>query len=335
MKPLLLSLLVLLAGTRILAAAEESYFFIYKKGEAGPELRLEEDRLHTVHPIQRIDPPKAKQIFARHQGLGKGREYQIQVDLEGTLEERWFPMLKLGDDIITRGISVSYSNDKKQPSSFSIEHDDPETIRRWCRLLGPLLKLPEDQIDLDLEETEKPDVGGDAVAKARLSLDTRWRLNGASEWTLEEGPTVSLMESETQRFSFYDAEGTVLFRLEDRERVREVAVSPQRAVLLFKIDHEDGFGGCLLRVSMRGKEPAFERVLAHPATPLFQGKRWWISDLGAVSDDGDVVLAKIGWMPQTTGRVAYEWQTWSISRKERLGSGLQVGHGEIQAVKGK
>jgi hypothetical protein len=238
---------------------------------------------------------------------------------------------------------VSYSNSKKRPASLFIESDDPEKIRRWCSLLGTLLALPEDDVIVDLAEDDEtdddhPDAAPDAndgnagSEEAQLSPDTSWRLNGESEWSLDQGPTISLRESNTMGFSFHDPAGKELLRLGKHELVREVVKSPQRKALLFKIDNDDGFGGCLLRVSLRDRVPEFERVLAHPATPLFEGKRWWVSDLGAVSDDGDVVLAKIGWMPQNTGRVSYEWQTWSIARQKQLGSGLQIGNGRIQAA---
>jgi len=336
-------ILIPLSCLPLIAAAEESYFFVYKNGSAKTERRIEGSHLHTVNQIQKTDPPKAKRLVAFHQGLGSGREYQIQIDLEDQLEERWYPMLKLGDDIITGGISVSYSNSQRRPASFSIESDDPERIRHWCALLGPLLALPESRIEVDLAKASQPDGDHPAAApdanggdggnqEARLTPDTAWRLNGESEWSLDQGPTISLRESKTEGFSFHDPAGKELFRLGKHELVREVVKSPQRKTLLFKIASDDGFGGCLLRVSLRDSVPKFERVLAHPATPLFEGKRWWVSDLGAVSDDGDVILAKIGWMPQKTGRVSYEWQTWSIARQKQLGSGLQIGNGRIQAA---
>ena len=325
-----LILLILLAGIPILAAAEESFFFTYTKKPGSPEKRLEGDQLHTVQPIQKIDPPEATFLSAFHQGLGKGREYQIQIDLKGPLEERWYPMVKLGDDLITSGIMFSYSDSKKWPSTMSIESDDPEKIRSWSRQLGSLLKLPEDQIDIDLAKTEEEEEDDDPAAVGEGEEGGDGNLGGASEWKLKQGLVISLRESEKKEFSFHDPAGKELFRLEKHERVRGVAAGPQGGALLFLINHEDGFGGCLLRVAMRGEVPRFERVLAHPATPLFEGKRWWISDLGAVSDDGDVVLAKIGWMPRQTGRVSYEWQTWSIGREKRLGSGLQIGNGEIE-----
>lgn len=332
---------LVIACIPLVAAAGESYFFVYKKGSGETERRIEENRLHTVNGIQKIDPPKATRLTAFHQGLGSGRAYQIQIDLEGTLEEHWYPMLKLGDDIITGGIMVGYSNSRKWPSSVSIEHDDPEKITRWCGLLGSLLGLPADRIDIDLakadpQNDEQPDAApqpnreNGKDREDHLTPDTRWRLNGESEWKLKQGPTISLRESKTAGFSFHDPAGNELFRLEKHELIRGVVGSPRHTVLLFQISNEDGFGGCVLRVSLRDRVPGFERVFAHPATPLFEGKRWWISDLGAVSNDGDVVLAKIGWMPQNTGRVSYEWQTWSIGKQKKLGSGLRIGNAAIQ-----
>ncbi len=334
-------ILLLLGCLPFVAWGEESYFFVYKKGGVNAEMRIEGDHLHTVKQILKIDPPKAKQLIAFHQGLGSGRAYQIQIDLNDQLEESWFPMLKLGDDLITGGISVSYSNSERRPASISIESDDPEKIRKWCALLGTLLALPESRIDIDLEnadqqEADPSDVASDGTGgkagnpNGQLSPDTISRLNGESEWILDQGPTISLRESKANGFSFHDPAGNELFRLAKHEQVRAVVKSPLRKAILFRIDHEDGFGGCLLRLSLRDRVTRFERVLAYPATPLFEGKRWWVSDLGAVSDDGDVILARLGWMHQTTGRVSYEWQTWSIGGQKQLGSGLQIGNGKTQ-----
>lgn len=335
-------ILILLAGLRTAALAEDSYFFVFKNGGVGAEMRIEGDHLHTVRQIQKIDPPKTRQLIAFHQGLGSGRTYQIQIDLNDQLEDSWFPMLKLGEDLVTDCISVSYSNSERRPASISIEGDDPERIRKWSGILGTLLALPEERIEIDLDHSSQQQVDSSDGAsngtprkagdqEGQLAPDTVLSLNGESEWSLDQGPTISLRESKTDGFSFHDPAGNELFRLAKHEKVREVVKSPQRKIILFKISHEDGFGGCLLRLSLRGRQPKFERVLAYPATPLFDGKHWWVSDLGAVSDDGDVVLARLAWMPQSSGRVSYEWQTWSIARQKQLGSGLQIGNGTTQA----
>ena len=102
--------------------------------------------------------------MAFHQGLGPGREYQIQVNLDTSPEQGWLPMLKLGDEIIMEGISVARPSDPKFTSSFSLEGDDPKKIRLWCQLLGELLKVPENRIEIELTKAEQD--GADQPATA-------------------------------------------------------------------------------------------------------------------------------------------------------------------------
>jgi hypothetical protein len=207
-------------------------------------------------------------------------------------------------------------------------------------LLGELLEIPEDRIDVDLAkrsgrggepsaESQEPEGGGDGQAGDVLEYGAIWYLDGESEWKLKGGPAITLRESKEEGISFHASDGEELFRLEKHELVREMVRSPRGRVLLFEVSNDDGFGGCVLRVSAEEQEAKFERILVYPKTPLFGGKRWWISDLGAVSDDGDVVLARFGWQPQKSGKTSYEWQTWSVRDAKRLGKGLQIANGGV------
>jgi len=64
------------------AVGEESYFFDYAGNAQPTKGRIEGNLLHFAIPIKRIAPPQATSIFAFHQGLGPGREYQIQIKLK-------------------------------------------------------------------------------------------------------------------------------------------------------------------------------------------------------------------------------------------------------------
>ena len=161
-------LTLLLTFIPLLASGEESYFFKLKKGHPS-DLRIEGEQLHFVLPIQKLDPPKATAIMAFHQGLGPGREYQIQVNLETTPEKGWLPRLKLGGEIIMEGISVASPGDPKFASSFSLESDDPKKIKLWCQLLGELLKVPENRIEIDLTKAEQGGAGQPATAPGSKS----------------------------------------------------------------------------------------------------------------------------------------------------------------------
>jgi len=59
-------------------------------------------------------------------------------------------MLKLGDEIIMEGILFSKSPEQNSRPLCHIEADDPEKIKRWCKLLGTLLKIPENRVEIDL-----------------------------------------------------------------------------------------------------------------------------------------------------------------------------------------
>ena len=144
-------ILVLISSGR--ATEEDSYFFVYPKGSRF-EKKIKNDRLYIEVPIQKIDPPKVISILAFHQGLGPGREYQIQINLAGHPPRGWLPMLRLKDDIITSGISVGHAGETGGFSTYSIELSNPEKIDRWCLLLGSLLKVPFNRIEVDLAKKE-------------------------------------------------------------------------------------------------------------------------------------------------------------------------------------
>jgi hypothetical protein len=154
-------LIILFGAIPLLACGGESYFFTFAGQPTGQ--RIEGENLHIVLPIQKIAPPKASSIIAFHQGLGPGREYQIQVNLRTSPKAGWLPMLKLGGEIIMDGISVARPDNPRFASSFSLEGDDPEKIKQWCQLIGDLLKVSKDKIEIDLTNVED---GADQPATA-------------------------------------------------------------------------------------------------------------------------------------------------------------------------
>jgi hypothetical protein len=313
----------------LIAVAEESYLFTFAGDYGSAKKRIEGHRLHSVREIERIETPKVLRIFASHQGLGRGRDYQIQIDLAENVEERWHPKLKLREDVITTGIGVSYSNNEDWPSALTIESDDVEKIKKWTGILVELMKVAEEDVYIDLAKGKQ---GGDPEPEDEsgndgITLDTKWRLNGTTEWQLHDGPLVSIRESESEGTSFHDKDGRTLFKLGKGKSLEQAALSAQRKTLMFNVGNDDGFGGALLRVSMQGAKPKFEQVFSYPVTPLFKGDRWWVRELGAVSDDGNIVVLKIGWESPKRKWISYEWQTWSIREEKRLGRGLQITHG--------
>jgi hypothetical protein len=156
-------LAILFSSIPFLVFGGESYFFTLVGEPTGQ--RIEGENLHIVLPIKKLDPPVASSIIAYHQGLGPGREYQIQVNLKSSPKKRWMPMLNLGGEIIMDGVSVARPDDARFASSFSLEGDDPEKIRQWCKLLGNLLKLPAERIKINLTKEAEQD-GADQPATA-------------------------------------------------------------------------------------------------------------------------------------------------------------------------
>lgn len=143
----------------IIAPADESFFFEYTQVPQATEKRVEGGRLHVATSIRKIEAPKASYISASYSGLGVGREYLIQVDFPTRPGERWMPMVKLGDDIITQRIFTSGGEDGSS-FSYSLEGSDPGKIEAWTRALGKLLSVPEDQIEMDLTRSEEDAADG-------------------------------------------------------------------------------------------------------------------------------------------------------------------------------
>jgi hypothetical protein len=135
-----------------LAFAEDSYFFTIQGKPSKPSIQGE--ALIMNLPIKKISAPKASSIIAYHQGLGEGREYQIQVNLESPPDRDWRPMIKLGDDVIVEKIVVALPQEKGFASSFSLETDDPDKVKLWCKILGKILKVTGDKIEIDLSKQE-------------------------------------------------------------------------------------------------------------------------------------------------------------------------------------
>lgn len=155
------AILRLLTFLPLIAFGGESYFFTITFEPT--EQRIEGEHLHLEFPIQKLPPPRASSISAYHQGLGAGRDYQIQVHLEASPAKGWLPSLNLDGELIMEGISVSRPDDPSFASSFSLESDDPKQIERWCQLLAALLKVPKDRIEIDLTKAEQGGTGQPAT----------------------------------------------------------------------------------------------------------------------------------------------------------------------------
>lgn len=318
-------LLVPLAFFPLLAVGEESYFFTYATKPRAAEKRIEGEVFHMTMPIKKIEPPKASSIYTSHQGLGRGREYQIQVDLAETPAEGWLPLLKLGDDVIDQGIFLSLSEGEGE-SSFHVQNDDPDKIRRWTRLLGELLKVPADQIEIDLTKVEDK---VDASSAAAPPADQPKHWDGVAKWQLGQAGSLRLkMDGDSTVFLLNDEKE--VFRLKYPEYVAEAILSDDGKSLAFQVSSHQGGGpnrATLLRVRPAGAELQIDRLLdSH--MKLFKGRKWWISDLGAMSNDGTRLLAEFGVEPPGGGRIPYRWYTVELPSGKILGEGISIENGK-------
>ena len=317
----MLRLLPLFVILSFQGAWADSYFFTTDGARVGADT-IKDGSLITSLPIKKLPTPKALNLSAYYVGMGRGRDYQIQMDLKGALDSRSIPRIKLEDEILYRGVSMSFGYDEDQPFSLFISSDNKEDIKRWSRLLSKFLKIPRKRVMIDLAPPkEEPHQEKD---QTETTPEWAWNLDGETEWSFGNGRDLKLRRSDEGRMIFQNPKGEPRFQLEPGERLSDLVKSPGGKVLFFQISNRDGIGGCFLRVTGEGKKIRFERLWPYPKTPLFGKNRWWISELGAIDDAGETLLAKMGWMPQGIGRVSYEWQTWSISRKERLGRGLRI-----------
>lgn len=146
----LLPILSLCLALAPLVAVGEDAFFFHRAGAV--EKRVEGDELRIVIPIKKMDPPKASAIYVARQDLGRGRKYHIQIDIAEPLPYDWkIPMIKLGDDVIDGGMHFGGG----EKPDLHVESDDLEKIKKWSKLLAKLLKIPEDEIEMDLRSSEE------------------------------------------------------------------------------------------------------------------------------------------------------------------------------------
>jgi hypothetical protein len=95
-------------------------------------------------------------------------------------------------------------------------------------------------------------------------------------------------------------------------------------------EYQRGFNyDYLLRVSFGAGGWRVNRILEHALPPMNELHRF-ISELGAVADDGKTALLKFGAANQesTPYTMDYVWQTWDLETPRRIGTGLKLEHGK-------
>jgi hypothetical protein len=189
------------------------------------------------------------------------------------------------------------------------------------------LMLAAAPICLAQEPTIRP--SGGRVLKT--SLDFSEHLDGPAKWKLGSAGTITLkMEGDSTVF-LLDGDKEV-FRLNSPEYISEAVLSDDGTSLALVAMKTRGFGSnfaTLVSVRLAAGGVKVSRVLG-PGEKLFDGRRWWLSELGAVSNDGTRILAKLGveFPPDDDGsiRMGYKWYTVELAAGKILSEGLTIGN---------
>ncbi len=160
----------------------------------------------------------------------------------------------------------------------------------------------------------------------RTSLDFSKHLAGPAKWELGTAVTLSLKMDGDSTVFLQNSDHEV-YRLNAPEYIAEALLSEDGKSLIFRVMKTRGFGAdfaTLLRVQAVASEMKCSRVLEDKQT-LFEGRRWWLSELGAVSNDGETLLGKFGVSGlSNTSRISYIWYTLEVSTGKILSEGLSM-----------
>lgn len=163
----------------------------------------------------------------------------------------------------------------------------------------------------------------------KTSLDFSDHLYGPAKWKLGTAGTLTLKMDGDSTVFLLDGDEEV-FRLNSPEYIDEAVVSDDGNSLVLVAMKTRGFGSdfaTLVSVKPSGNGVKVNRVL-ESGQKLFDGKRWWLSELGAVSNDGTRILAKFGVDASDSNRMGYRWFTLELGSGKILSEGLTIENGK-------
>ena len=159
----------------------------------------------------------------------------------------------------------------------------------------------------------------------KTSMNFANHLQGAAKWQFKKAGTLMLeMDGDSTLFKLNG--GKEMFRLDTPEYIDEAVLSEDGQTLILVAMKTRGFGSdfaTLIQVRTATGKLEISRVL-ESGTKIFDGDRWWLSELGAVSDDGGKILAKFGVSSPDSNRMGYRWYTVGLPEGKILSEGLTI-----------
>ncbi|RYD20773.1 MAG: hypothetical protein EOP88_13785 [Verrucomicrobiaceae bacterium] len=144
------------------------------------------------------------------------------------------------------------------------------------------------------------------------------RLYGVTSWDL--GGVGFRVTEHDGKNEFLDAEGKVIHTIAQPSYVDAAVTSPSGACVVFVVQSFRD-GTYLLRAKAVKGKVTFESFMKEDSD-IIPGRKWSIMEVGAVSDDGNTIVADIAERERLL--FMYRWQTWRLQPAERLGTGLTV-----------
>jgi len=168
-----------------------------------------------------------------------------------------------------------------------------------------------------------------------VSLDFSQYLHGPAKWQLG-GDNVISLKMDDDATVFLDAKDKEIFRLRPPEYIKQALLSEDGKSLVLIAMKNKGRGSdyvALVRVTVADAGLKVTRLL-ESRQKLF-ASRWWLAELGAISNDGTKILAKFGVeYPEATGfRMDYKWYTIALPSGEILSEGLSIANSKAPARK--
>ena len=195
--------------------------------------------------------------------------------------------------------------------------------------MNPTLKIISIFVLLHVGSTQAEESKTRTITRApNVSLDFSDHLYKEAKWQLGDESNLTLKMDGDSTVFLHDDKKEV-FRLNAPEYISETVSSEDGKSVVFAVNASLGSGSnysTLVLVSYEARGIKAAKVLK-TGQKLFGGRRWWVSELGAVTNDGTRVLAKFGVMsPPKNGmsKVVYSWYTVESSTGEILSSGLTI-----------